>query len=175
MAEIVAFFKLASGAPLVAPVDLPEVTVRRIDTQAIVAGPSAMTEIGEGLFSFLFSPSPTLEYTISADGDPNVTSQVPAVERYKGGAISGTNEAQLARLDVDVSSRATPADVSASEAVITAAIAALNDLSIADVQTALTTQGYTTVRAALLDNLDVPVSSVGGDCLTLAQWLSLDQ
>jgi len=41
-----------------------------------------------------------------------------------------------------------------------AAIAALNDLSIADVQTAMTNQGYTAVRAILLDNLDAAVSAV---------------
>jgi len=38
-------------------------------------------------------------------------------------------------------------------------IAALNDLAIADVQTALTNQGYTTVRSSLLDNLDASISS----------------
>jgi len=40
-----------------------------------------------------------------------------------------------------------------------ALIAALNDLSQADVQAALTAQGYTVVRAPLLDNLDVAVST----------------
>ncbi len=39
-------------------------------------------------------------------------------------------------------------------------IAALNDLSQADVQTALTAQGYTVARAALLDNLDAAISGV---------------
>ena len=47
----------------------------------------------------------------------------------------------------------------AISSVITA-IAALNDLSQADVQSAMTAQGYTTVRAALLDNLDAAVSAV---------------
>jgi len=44
-----------------------------------------------------------------------------------------------------------------------AAIAALNDLSMANVQTALDNQGYTAVRAALLDNLsdlDASITSV---------------
>lgn len=40
-----------------------------------------------------------------------------------------------------------------------ALVAALNDLSITDVQTALTNQGYTVVRAGLIDNLDVAVST----------------
>ena len=62
-------------------------------------------------------------------------------------------------LDAAISTRATPADIAASEAVILAAIASLNDLSQADVQAALTAQGYTTARAILLDFLDVAVSS----------------
>jgi hypothetical protein len=47
-----------------------------------------------------------------------------------------------------------PADESNQLAQHTAtqvAIAALNDLTIADVQTAMTNQGYTSVRAALID------------------------
>jgi hypothetical protein len=58
---------------------------------------------------------------------------------------------------------ADPADESnqlAAHAVTQGLITALNDLSIADVQTALTNQGYTTVRAALLDNLDSPITAV---------------
>lgn len=62
-------------------------------------------------------------------------------------------------LDATISSRATPAQILASEAVILAAIAALNNLSIADVQTALTNQGYTSARAALIDFLDAAVST----------------
>jgi hypothetical protein len=50
-----------------------------------------------------------------------------------------------------------------------AAVAALNDLAIADIQTAMTNQGYTTGRAPGLDNLDVAVStrSVPGDAMAL--------
>ena len=39
-------------------------------------------------------------------------------------------------------------------------IAALNNVSIADVQTALTNQGYTAARAVLLSNLDATISSI---------------
>jgi hypothetical protein len=46
------------------------------------------------------------------------------------------------------------------DTAILAAIAALNDIDIADVQTALDNQGLTTIRAALLDNLDAAISSV---------------
>lgn len=51
----------------------------------------------------------------------------------------------------------------AAHAVTQAAVAALNNLAIVDVQTALTNQGYTPVRAGLLDNLtnlDAAISSV---------------
>lgn len=65
----------------------------------------------------------------------------------------------LDALDVAVSTRATPADIAASEASVLAAIGALTDLSIADVQTALTNQGYTSARSLLLDALDVAVST----------------
>ena len=40
------------------------------------------------------------------------------------------------------------------------AVGNLNDLSQADVQSALDTQGYTAIRAVLLDNLDATISSV---------------
>lgn len=48
-------------------------------------------------------------------------------------------------------------------------IDALNDLAIADVQTAMTNQGYTAARAPNLDNLDVTVSSraAPGDAMDL--------
>lgn len=42
---------------------------------------------------------------------------------------------------------------------IPAQISALNDIDIADVQTAMTNQGYTAARAPNLDNLDVAVST----------------
>ncbi len=85
-------------------------------------------------------------------------------------AVSGAQEI-AAEVEADLSAThgagswetatgfATPGDVSAAEATVLAAVAALNDLSVADVQAALTAQGYTTVRAALLDFLDVAVSS----------------
>jgi hypothetical protein len=57
---------------------------------------------------------------------------------------------------------ADPADESNQLAQHTAtqnAITALNDLAIADIQTALTNQGYTAARAPNLDNLDTTISS----------------
>ena len=150
MSEIVASWTNA-GVPLVAPANVPEVTIRRIDTQAIVAGPSAMTEIGEGSFAFTFAPVATLEYAIVADGDPLAAGQVLTLDRYQYGFLSGIDEA---RIQTDI-----PAILVDTGTTIPALIAALNDLSIADVQTALTNQGYTAARALLLDNLDATISS----------------
>lgn len=62
-------------------------------------------------------------------------------------------------LDATVSSRATTAEVGAVTTAVLAAIALLNDLSIADVQTAMTNQGYTAGRAILLDNLDAAITT----------------
>lgn len=53
-------------------------------------------------------------------------------------------------------------------------ILGLNDLSIGDVQDAMTAQGYTTGRATLLDNLDAPISSITGSAPTVEQiWSEL--
>lgn len=62
-------------------------------------------------------------------------------------------------LDATVSSRATSVEVGAVTTAVLAAIALLNDLSIADVQTAMTSQGYTAGRAVLLDNLDAAITT----------------
>lgn len=154
-----------SGVPQNGLADDPEIQITD-DTGTIVQAFVAMTDLvvdGKYLRAFTI-PDVARSYTFLVDADPSVTSQIPSADRFYFGSFSGeadilTVETDLANLDVAVSSRATPADVSASEAAIIAAIAALNDLSITDVETALTNQGYTTVRAALLDNLDAAVSS----------------
>jgi len=74
---------------------------------------------------------------------------------------------ELAYLDASVSSRLASAGYTAplndteTQAAAAAAItaASLSTLSVGDVTGALTSQGYTTARAALLDNLDATVSS----------------
>ena len=88
---------------------------------------------------------------------------------------TGARALALDNLDVAVSTRESEANAAARDAAavlartdILNAINALNDLSVADIQAALTAQGYTTARAALLDNLDVAVSTVGGGSLTVA-------
>lgn len=71
--------------------------------------------------------------------------------------ILNDTDAIDSRLPID------PADESLQQAahgVTQAAIASLNDLDSAGVQIALTTQGYTVARAALLSNLDAAISTV---------------
>ena len=69
-----------------------------------------------------------------------------------------------ANVDVAISTRnsVVPLDAATDAAAHLAtqgAIAALNNISIADVQTALTNQGYTAARALLLDNLDAAITT----------------
>lgn len=127
MAELTVFVVAPSGAPLTSPGDLPEIQIRRVDTQAIVQAFTAMTEIGDGMYSFTFAPSATLEYTFTVDADPSTTGQ--AIPRYFGGSISGPADDALlsdvpdiltdtstmepivsTNLDTTVSSRAAPGD-----------------------------------------------------------------
>lgn len=79
-----------------------------------------------------------------------------------------TRASKLDNLDATISSRSSHSasdvttDMDANSIdldQILADIASLNDINIADVQTALTNQGYTITRATKLDNLDTTVSS----------------
>ncbi len=89
MAELTAFYKTPAGAPLIAPTDAPEIQVIRIDTQAVVQAFTAMTDQGDGNWSFNFTPVLTLKYSFTTDGDPNVTGQVSTSNRYQGGSFDG--------------------------------------------------------------------------------------
>ena len=146
----------------------PTIRIRRTDTQALVVTDAAMTEQGDGLYSYDFAQSPALKYAIRADGGNTLT----AGERYVFGSIGPIEDDDLATSAVNkvrdsILADSTPfngADIAAiltdTGLTIPALIAALNDISIADVQTAMTNQGYTGPRAALLDNLDATISSV---------------
>ena len=155
----------SAGVPQNGLTDDPEIQITD-DAGTIVQAFVAMTDLvvaGHYVRAFTI-PDVARNYTFLVDADPNATAQVPSSDRYYFGAFSGEADiiavsTDLANLDVAVSTRSTPAQISASEATIIAAIAALNNISITDVRTALTNQGYTTVRAALLDNLDAAVSS----------------
>ncbi len=155
----------ASSIPQNGLADAPEVQITD-DAGTIVQAFVAMTDLvvsGHYVRAFTI-PDVARSYTFLVDADPNVTAQVPSSDRFYFGAFSGEADivavsTDLANLDVPVSTRSTPAQVSAIETSILAAIAALNDLSIADVQTALDAQGYTSARAALLDFLDAAITS----------------
>lgn len=78
----------ASGPVNGLPVD-PEITVRRGDTGAIVAGPANMTDLGGGgFYRFVFTPTVAgLDYAADIDADPTVTGQVPNGKRYYAAAF----------------------------------------------------------------------------------------
>jgi hypothetical protein len=66
-------------------------------------------------------------------------------------ARTGADGDTLETLSDQIDTRESTTDAAAREAAVLAAIAALNNLSIADVQTALTNQGYTSARAAMIE------------------------
>ena len=196
------------AAPINGLANAPQITIRRNDTGAVAAGPSAMTDrTADGLYTFNFTPISGIDYSFLIDADPTATKQVTKQERYYNGIVfdqsqrvrdamklaptagvpaAGSVDEHLddiladtaamqptiaTNLDATVSSRnsvvpmaaaTSQAEHDATQLAIAAnltAIGALNDLSIADVQTALTNQGYTVARAPNLDNLDATVSS----------------
>jgi hypothetical protein len=130
------------------------------------AGGGTWTEIGDGLYYY-----ETTAGEVDTLGFLNVRVVKSAVSREFQGVVQVVAWDPYfdftANLDAAVSSRESTAAAAARETNILAAIAALNDLSIADVQTALTNQGYTSVRAALLDNLDDSISNVRADIAAL--------
>ena len=78
-----------NNVPVNGLADDPEITIRRADTQAIVAGPSGMTDqTSGGNYTFLFTPSVAdLAYVFEIDADPLASGQVTANERYFGGCF----------------------------------------------------------------------------------------
>lgn len=144
-------------------VDSPGYYRREVDLGALTGLPAA----GKSLVAEyqINATSPTLDIGATdvwelADGATNISDIVAAI---LAAVLAGSGESvddALSRLDnID-------ADVATT---IPGLIAALNDLSIADVQTAMTAQGYTSARAPNLDNLDVAVSTraVPGDAMAL--------
>ena len=115
MADIVASFT-NNAVPLTSPANAPTIRIRRNDTQALVVTDLAMTEIGDGLYSYAFAPTDGIEYSIRADGDPTAAGQVTADERYQFGSLSGSTEA---RLETDIpailvdTGTSLPADIAA--------------------------------------------------------------
>lgn len=58
--------------------DDPEITILRLDTDAVVVNAAAMSDQGAGgLYKFSFTSGlPGIKYSFSVDADPNVTDQV---------------------------------------------------------------------------------------------------
>lgn len=129
----------------------PTIRIRRVSDQVLVVTDAAMTEQGDGLYSYDFTTSDGEEYAIRVDG----TATLPNAERYQAGSLSGSVDA---RINTDI-----PAILVDTDTTIPGLIAALNNVSIADIQTALTNQGYTAARALLLDNLDAAISAIPAD------------
>lgn len=128
-------------------VDLPE----QVDTELSAAHGSGAWDGTESDWSA--TEREQIRFRLAMDGtQTNPTTNTGTIED-----ILADTSAVDARLPSD------PADESlqqASHAQTQADIAALNNLSQADVQSALTAQGYTAARATLLDNLDAAVSAV---------------
>lgn len=68
----------SSGVAVNGLVDDPEITILRLDTDAVVVNAQPMSDQGTGgLYKFSFTAGVQgLEYSFSIDADPNVTGQV---------------------------------------------------------------------------------------------------
>jgi len=85
-----AYWESAVDTPLTAPGDIPTIRIRRLDTDALVVTDSAMDEVGEGNYKFIYTtPVEGVRFAAVADGDPNVAGQVVTGSRYQSG--SGDN------------------------------------------------------------------------------------
>lgn len=57
--------------------DPPEITILRLDTDAVIVNAAAMSDqAAGGLYKFAFTPVAGLQYSFSVDADPNTTDQV---------------------------------------------------------------------------------------------------
>lgn len=99
MPRIFAAWTTSSGTPLVSPVTVPTIRIRRADTGALVVTDAAMVELGDGAYAYDFVEDPTLDYSVRADGDPSAGGQTSPLDRYQFGSLSGPTEA---RIGVDI-------------------------------------------------------------------------
>jgi hypothetical protein len=114
-----------NGVPVTTPATAPTIRIRRQDTQALVVTDASMTEQGDGIFTYDFAESATLEYVFRCDGDPIGAGQTTALERYVGNSFSGITEA---RIETDV-----PAILVDTDTTIPALIDALNNIAVTDI------------------------------------------
>lgn len=98
MADFV-FFITNDGDPLIAPVDVPEVTLYRNDTQSLEQAATPVTEVGGGFYYYPYATTDGINISAVCDADPNVTGQTTPAERYVPAVVSGTTEA---RIDDDI-------------------------------------------------------------------------
>jgi len=87
MTDIVAQMTLA-GVPVNGLTDDPEITIRRLDTDAAVVTSATMSDQGgNGLYKFAFTAGVLgVAYSFAIDADPSVTGQVDI--RTLGGAFN---------------------------------------------------------------------------------------
>jgi len=124
-----------------------------------LATAAALATVDGNVDAILVDTDTTLPALISGASAPSASAVAAQVR------VELTTE--LAYLDAAVSSRlptagyTAPLDATATQAAAAAAItaASLSTLSVGDITGALTAQGYTTARAAALDNLDATVGS----------------
>ena len=87
MPELVftAYWESASGTPLTSPGTAPQIRVRRLDTNALVVTDQDMTEVGDGLYKYVYAAAVnSIEYAARADGDPDDNGQ--STQRYQAGS-----------------------------------------------------------------------------------------
>ena len=78
MADIVftAYWESAAGTPMTSPATAPTIRVRRLDSNALVVTDLDMTEVGDGLFKYVYTDAVnSIEYAALADGDPGDAGQ----------------------------------------------------------------------------------------------------
>jgi hypothetical protein len=93
MAEIVVL--MTNNSVPVTGGTVPTIRVRRLDTNALVETDSALTEVGDGIYSFSLTTASTLEYSFRVDLDPGGAGQTTASERFQFGSVSGIQDAIL--------------------------------------------------------------------------------
>jgi hypothetical protein len=133
------------------------ISIWRVSDNSLLVNDAAMTEVAGGWYKYDFSAyDASVDYAIRCDGSATLLGN----DRYKF-AANNENAANVDAILTDTAAMdarlpADPSDESnqlAQHAATQADIAALNDLAQADVQTAMTAQGYTTARAPYLDEL----------------------
>lgn len=99
--DITAAWETAPGVPLSGGT-APTIRIRRLDTQVLVVNDDAMTEVGEGMFTYSFDPPVKgIKYSAVADGDPLAASQVPSVVRKVYGILSNRTDENWTLLGQD--------------------------------------------------------------------------